>query len=144
MCDYDYLSPGKWRRSRAAQLLDQLVQVGLELDPPAKCKLAELDWLNQVLTKNLCLESFIYQPAGGDVVDVVLGEEGVSESGNDQLKVQSRAWKTERRWKNTFKMDKKTNAKVRIVTWRASGAWRPTWRTWGLGKAWTCGKRYLQ
>ena len=43
MCDYDYLSPGKWRRSRAAQLLDQLVQVGLELDPPAKCKLAELD-----------------------------------------------------------------------------------------------------
>ena len=39
----DHLSPGKRRRSRAAQLLDQLVQVGLELDPPAKCKLAELD-----------------------------------------------------------------------------------------------------
>ena len=34
----DHLSPGKRRRSRAAQLLDQLVQVGLELDPPAKCK----------------------------------------------------------------------------------------------------------
>ena len=41
MCDH--LSPGKWRRSRAAQLLDQLVQVGLELDPPAIWKLAELD-----------------------------------------------------------------------------------------------------
>ena len=89
MCDH--LSPGKWRRSRATQLLDQLVQVGLELDPPAKCNLAELDRLNQVLAKNLCLESSIDQPAGGDVVDVVLGEEGVPDSGNDQLKVQSRA-----------------------------------------------------
>ena len=88
MCDH--LSPGKWRRSRAAQLLDQLVQVGLELDPPAKCNLAELDRLNQVLAKNLCLESSIDQPAGGDVVNVVLGEEGVPDSGNDQLKVQSR------------------------------------------------------
>ena len=49
MCDH--LSPGKWRRSRAAQLLDQLVQVGLELGAAAR----------------------------GDVVEVVLGEEAVAE-----------------------------------------------------------------
>ena len=28
--------------------------------------------------------------------------------------------------------------------WTASGVWRPTWRTWGLGRAWTCRKREFQ
>ena len=35
----NHLSSGKGRGGRATQLLDQLIQVGLELDPPAKCKL---------------------------------------------------------------------------------------------------------
>ena len=31
----NHLSSGKGRGGRATQLLDQLIQVGLELDPPA-------------------------------------------------------------------------------------------------------------
>ena len=29
-------------------------------------------------------------------------------------------------------------------TWRASGVWRPTWHTWGLGRAWTCPEGWCQ
>ena len=29
-------------------------------------------------------------------------------------------------------------------TWRASVVWRPTWHTWGLGRAWTCPEGWCQ
>ena len=91
MCDH--LSPGSGGGAGPPSCLINSSRSGWSLIrlQSASWKLAELDRLNQVLAKNLCLESSIDQPAGGDVVDVVLGEEGVPDSGNDQLKVQSRA-----------------------------------------------------